>query len=64
MEKLTYAELVQNGTCLIRELNESRLKHSLKRLGLSHLRKREGVRFNNVITNVKKPVGNVFEGSL
>lgn len=64
MEKLTYSELIQNSTCLIRELNESRLKCKLKRLGLSHLMQRKGVVVNNVITSMKKPMGSIFEGTL
>ena len=64
MEKLTYSELIQNSTCLIRELNESRLKSKLKRLGLSHMVQRKGVVINNVITSMKKPMGSIFEGTL
>jgi hypothetical protein len=64
MEKLTYVELVQNSTVLVRDSNMKRLTHKLKSLGLMELSRGKGVSIKEIITNIKKPLGSIFEGNL
>ena len=64
MERTTYAELAQNSIVLVRELNGKRLKHKLNKLGLTSLVGNKGISVREVITNIKKPIGSIFEGSL
>ena len=64
MDKRIYIELIQNQTVLVREASKHMLTRKLDEMGLRPILSRKQVRVVEVITNMKKPVGSVFEGTL
>lgn len=64
MERFTYVEVTQNNTVLMRERNEYRLHRKLKELKLEPMMKRSGLRTTRCITNMRKPIGSIFEGTI
>jgi hypothetical protein len=64
MEKLSFIELIQNQTILVRERTQHALHKRLSEAGLSQLLSNPKVRVKTYITNIKKPVGSIFNGTL
>lgn len=64
MEKRVYVELIQNQTVLIRDVNRNRMMRRLKGMNLQGLCRKQNIRVVEMITNIKKPIGSVFEGTI
>jgi len=64
MNKTNYVELVLNGIVFVRETSVKRLSFKMKKLSMEFLLKQEGAVVKEIITNIQKPVGSVFEGNL
>ena len=64
MDKINLIELIQNKTILVRENTKYALTKRLKELGALHLLESPQVRVRSYITNIQKPVGSIFNGTL
>jgi hypothetical protein len=64
MTKNTFVELKLNGTLIIRERSMKTMSNKLKRLQVSHLLEHPCSSLCNVITNIPKQTGNIFEATL
>jgi hypothetical protein len=65
MENNKYVELVQNGITLVRDKSHNQMTNRLKKLGIdSLLSSRPQIKVVRTITNINKPIGSIFEGSI
>ncbi|WP_024608585.1 hypothetical protein [Pseudoalteromonas sp. TAB23] len=64
MDKYNFIELIQNKTILVRERTHHSLKKRLKELGVTQLLESPKVRVKSYVTNIRKPIGSIFNGTL
>lgn len=64
MKKLNFIELIQNQTILVREKTQYALNKALKDAGALELLNNPKVRVKSYITNIDKPIGSIFNGTL
>ena len=62
--KRTFVELQLNGKLIIRETSDKQLKRKLGSLNLKDLFKNPKASVIGITTNMRLPVGNIFEATL